>query len=160
MKSELSKNAQRVQEALSNHGFEFKVQELPDSTHSAQDAANAIGCSIPQIAKSIIFKTSESKDPVLAIASGSNRVDIKKVASHLNQSVENANADYVKEHTGFSIGGVPPVGLKSPMPTFIDEDLFKFDEIWAATGMPNAVFKLTPDNLSLLTKGKVIDLKE
>lgn len=160
MKDQLSKNAKRVQEALNSHGFEFKVQELPESTRSAQDAADAIGCSVPQIAKSIIFKASESKDPILAIASGSNRVDVKKITSHSGETIENANADYVKKHTGFSIGGVSPVGLKTSMQTFIDEDLLSFDEIWAAAGTPNAVFKLYPENLSTLTKGNVIDLKE
>ena len=156
MKHKLSKNAQRVQEALKKHGVEFKVQELPDSTRSAQEAAKAIGCSVPQIAKSIIFRSSLSKDPVLAIVSGSNRADVTKIASHLDEAIEIANADYVKEHTGFPIGGVSPAGLK----TFIDEDLLEFDEIWAAAGTPHAVFKLESKTLPALTNGTVIDLKE
>lgn len=160
MNSELSPRAKSVQKVLQEHGFDFEVQELPDSTRSAQDAAEAIACSIPQIAKSIIFKTSETEDPILVIASGSNRVDIKKVGRHLNQSLKNADADYVKDKTGFSIGGVSPVGLKVKAITFIDEDLLEFDTVWAAAGTPNAVFKLNTDALPELTKGKVIDLKE
>ncbi|NGP75468.1 YbaK/EbsC family protein [Balneolaceae bacterium YR4-1] len=160
MKDKLSKNAQRVQDALNEHGFEFKVQELPDSTRSAQDAAKAIGCSVPQIAKSIIFRSSQSKNPVLAIVSGSNRADVKKIASHLDEAIEIANADYVKEHTGFPIGGVSPIGHKSSIQTFIDEDLLEFNEIWAAAGTPHAVFKLESKTLPALTNGIVIDLKE
>lgn len=160
MKNKLSKNAQRVQEALNKHGFEFKVTELPDSTRSAQDAAKAIGCTVPQIAKSIIFRSSQSKDPVLAIVSGSNRVEVTKIASYLDEEIEIASADFVKESTGFPIGGVSPVGLKTSMATFIDEDLLDFDEVWAAAGTPHAVFKLEPKALKSLTKGTVIDLKE
>lgn len=160
MKDKLSKNAQRVQDALEAHGFEFTVQELPDSTRTAQDAAKAIGCRVPQIAKSIIFRSSQSNDPVLAIASGANRVDVHKISAHLDEAIEIANADYVKEQTGFPIGGVSPVGSKTPVVTFIDEDLLEYDEIWAAAGTPFAVFKLASENLPALTKGTVIDLKE
>src|SRR5699024_1616677 len=160
MKDKLGNNAQHNHYVLTNHGCEFEIQELPDSAHSAQDAANAIGCRVPQIAKSILFKTSESKNPILAIASGSNRIDVKKVATHLNQPIETADARYVKEHTGFSIGGVSPVGLKAAMPIFIDEDLLAFDEIWAAAGTPHAVVKVKSDTLPALTQGKVINLRE
>src|SRR5699024_1972714 len=137
MKDKLGNNAQHIHDVLTKNEYEFENQELPDYAHSDQDAANAIGCRIPQIAKSILFKTSESKNPILAIASGSNRIDVKKVATHLNQPIETADARYVKEHTGFSIGGVSPVGLKADMPIVIDADLLAFDEIWAAAGTPH-----------------------
>ena len=95
----------------------------------------------------------------MAIISGSNRADLRKISSYLEETVTTANADYVKKQTGFSIGGVSPVGSKNDMPVFIDEDLLTFKEIWAAAGTPNAVFKLHPNRLTELTEGKVIDLK-
>jgi prolyl-tRNA editing enzyme YbaK/EbsC (Cys-tRNA(Pro) deacylase) len=155
----LSPNAQRVQDALTNLGLTLQVIELPDSTRSAAEAAEAIGCTVGQIAKSLIFKTRASERPVLVIASGPNRVDVKKIAALVGEKITKADADFVRKHTGFAIGGVPPVGHREPIITFIDEDLFAYDEIWAAAGTPNAVFRLTGGDLARGTGGKVAGVK-
>ena len=155
----LSASAQRVQDALMKLGMTLQVVELPDSTRSAAEAAEAIGCSVGQIAKSLIFKTRNREEPILVIASGPNRVDEKKIGALVGEKITKPDADFVRQHTGFSIGGVPPVGLKQPITTFIDEDLLAFDEIWAAAGTPNAVFCLTGDDMVRATGGQVVGVK-
>lgn len=133
--------------------------EFSNSTRTAQEAADAIGCTVGQIAKSLIFKGKTSQKPILIIASGTNRVNEKLVKEYVGEKLEKADADFVLEHTGFAIGGVPPVGHITSINTFIDEDLMQYDEIWAAAGTPNAVFKLTPKILLEITKGSVIKVK-
>ena len=156
----LSSSAQKVQQALTRLGLSLEVVELPSSTRSAVEAAASIGCTVGQIAKSLIFRTSQSDRPVLVIASGSNRVDERKVAALLGENITQADADFVRQHTGFAIGGVPPVGHTEALLTFIDEDLLAFDEIWAAAGTPHAVFRLTGDDLVRATGGQVADVKK
>ena len=155
----LSTSAQRVQDALMKLELTLQVIELPDSTRSAAEAAEAIGCSVGQIAKSLIFKTRNSQEPILVIVSGPNRVDEKKIGALVGEMITKPDADFVRQHTGFSIGGVPPVGHKQPITTFIDQDLLSFDEIWAAAGTPNAVFCLTGDDLVRATGGQVVGVK-
>ncbi len=155
---ELSSSAQRVQNALNQLGLVLKVVELPDSTRTAADAAQAIGCEVAQIAKSLIFRARQSNRPILVIASGINRVNEKSIAAVLGEKISKANADFVRGRTGFVIGGIPPVGHMEPVETFLDKDLWQFDEIWAAAGTPHAVFRLTPDELERATSGKVIDI--
>jgi len=159
MSSNLKKSAARVQKALNEFGFELNVIEFSNSTRTAQEAADAIGCTVGQIAKSLIFKGKTSQKPILIIASGTNRVNEKLVKEYVGEKLEKADADFVLEHTGFAIGGVPPVGHITSISTFIDEDLMQYDEIWAAAGTPNAVFKLTPKILLEITKGSVIKVK-
>ena len=153
---ELSSSARRVQDALDRLGLILKVVELPGSTRTAADAAQAIGCTVAQIAKSLIFRAKESDRPVLVIASGVNRVNEKVIASILGEKIGKADADFVRQRTGFVIGGVPPVGHSEPIETFLDEDLLQYDEIWAAAGTPHAVFRLTPEDLIRATAGKAI----
>ena len=160
MKSELSNSARRVQDFLSAAGFSFKVKELPGSTRTAQEAADSIGCTIHQIAKSLVFEEKTTKCPLLVIASGSNRVDVKKIKKTTGLKLGKADGNFVKEKVGFAIGGVPPVGHKEPLKTLLDVDLKKYDTIWAAAGTPFAVFQLKPADLESLTKGKWIDLSE
>ncbi|NGP87104.1 YbaK/EbsC family protein [Fodinibius halophilus] len=160
MSKQLSKNAQKIQTFLNKHGFDFEVIELPDSTRTANDAAQAIGCSVPQIAKSLIFKTKDTEEPILTIVSGSNRLDLTKAKSALDRAIQKADANFVRKHTGFPIGGVPPVGHKKTITTLIDEDLLQYDTIWAAAGTPHAVFQLPPEALKGLTKGTVKDIKQ
>ena len=155
----LSTSAQRVQDALMKLGLTLQVVELPDSTRSAVEAAEAIGCSVGQIAKSLIFKTRNSQKPVLVIASGPNRVDEKKISTLVGEVITKPDADFVRQMNGFAIGGVPPVGHNQPITTFIDQDLLAFDEIWAAAGTPNAVFRLTGDDLVRATGGQVVGVK-
>jgi prolyl-tRNA editing enzyme YbaK/EbsC (Cys-tRNA(Pro) deacylase) len=152
----LSSSAQRVQEALSELGLTLQVVELPDSTRTAIEAAATIGCTVGQIAKSLIFKTKVTEKPVLVIASGASRVDEKKVAVVLGEKITKADADFVRQHTGFAIGGVPPVGHIEKLITLIDEDLLAFDEIWAAAGTPYAVVRLTGNELVRATQGQVV----
>ncbi len=154
----LSDSAQKVQHALSQRGVACTVVELPDSTRTSQEAAQAIGCLVEQIAKSLVFQTKTTKRPVLVVASGANRVNEKKLRDLLSEPVKKADAGFVREHTGFAIGGVPPAGLSKPMEIFIDEDLFKYEEIWAAAGTPHAVFKLTAADLVKITRGKVVTI--
>ncbi|HEY8911223.1 MAG TPA: YbaK/EbsC family protein [Desulfosporosinus sp.] len=159
MSSNLKKSAENVQIALNEFGLELNVMELSDSTRTAQEAATAIGCTISQIAKSLIFKGKTSQKPILILASGTNRVNEKAMKEHLGEKLEKADASFVLEHTGFAIGGIPPIGLKNPITTLIDEDLLQHEEIWAAAGTPNAVFKLTPKNLVAITKGSIVCVK-
>lgn len=137
----------------------FQVIELPQTTRSAAEAAQAIGCRVEQIAKSLVFKRRYTQKPVLVIASGPNRVNEKTIGAYLSQPVERADADFVRQQTGFVIGGVPPVGHLEPPETFIDEDLLQYDEIWAAAGHPHAVFRLTPADLISMTGGRVVAIK-
>jgi len=156
---ELSPSAKKVQHALDAFGVQLQVLELPASTRSAVEAAQAVGCQVEQIAKSLIFRSSLTGRPVLVIASGPNRVNEKKIGELLGEPIGKADADFVRQQTGFAIGGVPPVGHPQPIATFVDEDLLKFHEIWAAAGTPNAVFRLSPQDLVIITSGRVINIK-
>ncbi len=144
-------SALRVQAAL---GSRFTVLEFDLGTRTAADAAAAIGCTVAQIAKSLVFRANSGKS-VLVIASGVNRVNEKKAAALVGESIARADAEFVREATGFAIGGVPPVGHATTPVALIDQDLMAFEEIWAAAGTPNAVFRLTPADLVALTQGTI-----
>lgn len=159
MSQSLSSNAQKVQNALQALGLTLQVVELPESTRTAVEAAQAIGCQVEQIVKSLVFKGKHSERPILVIASGSNRVNEKAIEAMIHEPLGKADADYVRFHTGFVIGGIPPLGHSEPLETFIDEDLFQYQEVWAAAGTPNAVFCLNPKDLPRMTNGKVISIK-
>lgn len=157
-KDSLSPSAARVQAALDVFGFGHRVFEFTVSTRSAADAAAAIGCDVAQIAKSLIFRGRNSGRPVLVLANGRARVDEHKVAAACGEPIVKADADFVRESTGYVIGGVCPVGhLRRPI-TLIDDGLTEYEEIWAAAGTPNAVFKLTPEQLKALTGGTLADV--
>lgn len=155
MTAELSPSARKVQAALAAFGLGLEVREFDASTRTAADAAAAIGCTVGQIAKSILFRAASSGRPVLVIASGVNRVDEKKVAVLLGETLGKADAEFVRSQTGFAIGGVPPVGHDVRPEIFVDQDLMAFAEVWAAAGTPNAVFRLTPQDLARITRGRV-----
>ena len=159
MTAPLNASAQKVQDALDTRGYAHcRVVEMPDSTRTAAEAAAAIGCTVAQIAKSLVFRGADSGAPVLVIASGTNRVDPPKLAALLGEPVEKPDADYVRERTGYVIGGVPPLGHSEPIRTFIDRDLLAFADIWAAAGTPRAVFRLSPDDLVSMTGGTVAEI--
>lgn len=148
------RKAKKVQEALGPH---FTVLEFDQPTASAAQAACAIGCTVAQIAKSLIFADADG-DPILVIASGANRVDEAKVGQILGTTIHRPDADFVKRATGFSIGGVPPVGHPTQLTVVLDRTLQGFEEIWAAGGTPTSVFCLTPSQLVSMTNGSYFDL--
>jgi len=160
MSIELSASAKRVQAELESHGIDCQVKEMDRSTRSAADAAKAVGCSVAQIAKSLVFKRLNSQRAVLVIASGVNRVDENRLGRIISEPIGMADADFVREQTGFAIGGVPPLGHTHRLEVFIDEDLMQYAHIWAAAGTPRAVFRLTPDQLLKVTGGTVIAVKQ
>src|ERR671912_833446 len=157
MKPATHRTALRMQGVL---GARFEVMEFDVSTRSAADAAVAIGCTVGQIAKSLVFRATISDRALLVITSGTNRASESLIATQIGETVERANADYVRYRTGFAIGGVPPIAHSEPVLVIIDEDLRSFDEIWAAAGTPNAVFRLTFDDLVQLTGGTVAKVAE
>jgi len=156
---DLTKSAQRVQRVLSEKGLNFKVSELSESTRTAEDAAATLGCSVAQIVKSLVFKTKVTHKPLLVLASGVNRVNEKALEKYVDEGITKADADFVREATGFAIGGIPPCGHKQALDTFIDEDLLNFENVWAAAGTPHAVFNLKSSDLQGMTKGRVISIK-
>jgi Cys-tRNA(Pro) deacylase len=159
MSEKLKPSAQIVQEALQRHGLTCEVVQMQKTTRSAEDAARAVGCEVGQIAKSLVFEGTQSHQPVLVITSGANRVNEKTIGQNLAESIKMADPEYVRETTGFAIGGVAPIGHRHPLKIFIDEDLLRHEKVWAAAGTPHAVFKLTPDELILITNGTVISVK-
>jgi prolyl-tRNA editing enzyme YbaK/EbsC (Cys-tRNA(Pro) deacylase) len=154
MKPATAPSALKVQAVL---GGDFQVLEFEASTRTSQEAAAAIGCTVAEIAKALIFKSAEGR-AVLVVASGVNRVDEKKVQTLLGQRISRADADFVRDRTGFAIGGVPPVGHASRPVVLIDRDLERFPYVWAAGGTPNAVFRIAPADLIRLTQGRVGDV--
>jgi len=155
----LSPSAQKVQDALKSLGFQNQIIELQSTTRTSAEAAQAVGCQVEQIAKSIVFKGKQTYKPILVIASGPNRVNEKKIAELISESLGKADADYVRNHLGYVIGGVPPIGHLEKLEIFIDKDLLQYEEIWAAAGNPNAVFRLTPSDLVKMTGGRVVTIK-
>jgi prolyl-tRNA editing enzyme YbaK/EbsC (Cys-tRNA(Pro) deacylase) len=155
----LSSSAKKFQAILEKSSYDLQVIELPDSTRTAVEAAQAVGCQVGQIVKSLIFKAKRSQRPILVIASGNNRVNEKRIEARIGEPLGKADAEFVRAKTGFAIGGVPPLGHLEPPQTFIDQDLFQYEEIWAAAGTPHAVFRLTPQILHELTGGEVLVIK-
>lgn len=154
MKPASAASALRVQQVL---GPGYHVVEFEESTGTSAEAAAAIGCTLAQIAKSLVFRSASGKS-VLIVASGINRVDEKKVAQFIGEKIGRADAGFVREMTGYAIGGVAPVGHRIAPLVLIDSDLRAFSDIWAAAGTPNAVFKLTPAQLQSLTAGEFADV--
>ncbi|MCY4286191.1 MAG: YbaK/EbsC family protein [Thiotrichales bacterium] len=147
----------RFRAALEAASLECEIRTLPDSTRTAVEAAAAVGCSVSEIAKSLVFRTGDRA--VVAIMSGDNRLDPAKLAAALGEKVARADADFVRAATGFAIGGVPPLGHATPADIFMDEDLFRFGEIWAAAGSPYNVFAITPARLRDASGASVMELK-
>jgi len=155
MDDRLNPSSQKVQEYLRSVGVEAQVKEMPAATRTAKEAAQAIGCSVAQIAKSIVFRTEQSGRAVLVIASGANRVNEHRMSELIGEQIGKATPEFVRESTGFGIGGVPPVGHGNPLETWIDRDLLQFDIIWAAAGTPFTVFSIRPNQLQSITAGRI-----
>jgi len=158
MPSTLNKHSKKVQDTLKEFNVQTKVLELPSSSRTAKEAAESVGCKIDQIVKSLILIKKQSNLPVLVLASGSNRVNEKVIEELVGEPIEMAKASFVRQETGYSIGGVPPIGYHSPIKTFIDEDLLEFPFVWAAAGTPHSVFQISPDDLVRITNGEVIKI--
>jgi len=156
MTLQLPESARRVQVFLESKGVETQVIELPESTRTAVEAARAIGCEVAHIAKSLVFRTAKTGRSILVIASGSNRVDEKEIARLISEPIEKASPGFVREKTGYAIGGVPPVAHVHEPVVFIDQDLQANATIWAAAGTPRTVFRITPKKLAEVTGGRVI----
>ncbi len=153
----LSKHSQKVQDALSRFGMDLKVLELPDSTRTAKEAAAAIGCQVGQIVKSLIFRN--DVNPILILVSGDNQLDTQVFERDQAIKLQKADANFVKASTGFSIGGVPPIGHNEVIDTYIDQGLVDYDLVWAAAGMPFSVFAIPGEKLVDITNGQVIAVK-
>jgi Cys-tRNA(Pro) deacylase len=149
---------ERVRAALTAAGVEARIQEFSASTRTAQEAADAIGTSVGQIVKSLVFMAGGA--PVLALVSGSNRLDTERLGALSGAVIGKADADAVRRATGYVIGGVPPIGFPAPLPTYVDRELLKYDIVWAAAGTPRHVFPITPAELIRMTGGTVADLKQ
>jgi prolyl-tRNA editing enzyme YbaK/EbsC (Cys-tRNA(Pro) deacylase) len=154
----MSESVERVRAALLAAGHADTISEFPEGTRTSQDAANAVGCTVAQIAKSIVLRAGEQV--VLVIASGPNRVDLAKIAAAVGAPVKSADGRWVRDVTGFAIGGVPPVGHTANVRIFIDADLMTLDPVWAAAGTPRHVFKTGARELARMTGGTVMDVKE
>jgi prolyl-tRNA editing enzyme YbaK/EbsC (Cys-tRNA(Pro) deacylase) len=138
-------------------GLRAKVTEFSENTRTSAEAAAAIGTTVEQIVKSLVFMVGD--EPVLVLASGANRVDVEKINRLLGKKIINPDAETVKNVTGFSIGGVPPVGHSKRLRTLADEDLLNFPLVYAAAGSPNAAFAVSPRDLITITKAEVVNIK-
>ena len=147
----------RVQAALTAAGIDARIEEFPSSTRTAQEAAATVGTRVGQIVKSLVFLAGDA--PVVALVSGVNRLDTQRLAALSGAAISKADADVVRQATGYAIGGVPPIGFPEPIPTFIDRDLLRYDVVWAAAGTPRHVFPIAPEELVRITGGTVADLK-
>ncbi|GAB5098386.1 MULTISPECIES: YbaK/EbsC family protein [unclassified Caballeronia] len=154
---DLPDSARRVALLLQERGHARPVVMLPETGKTSAEAAAGLNCSVAQIAKSILFRRRDDDAPVLVIASGANRVDEAKVAAHVGE-LARADAKFVREKTGYAIGGVCPIGHATEPVTLIDEDLLTLESLWAAAGHPHAVFNLTPQELVSLTGAPVVDV--
>lgn len=157
--STLSPTAQKIQDLLHSLGYNYTVIEHAESTRTAQEAADQAGCQLGQIVKSLIFRGKTSGKPILVLTSGPNRVDEKRISEYAGEPIGKADADFVRSVTGFTIGGVPPLGHVEPMETYLDEDFLQFQTIWAAAGTPKAIFELKTEDLQKMTGGKVVLVK-
>lgn len=154
--SELKPAARRVQEALRARGLDSEVRHMRQTTRTAEEAAAACGCAVGQIVKSLVFRGSQSGKPYLLLVSGANRVDEKAVAERIGEALRRPDAQYVRDVTGFAIGGIPPLGHDTPLDTYIDEALLAWDVVWAAAGTPDAVFPVAPARLAEAVGATVI----
>lgn len=148
----------KVVDAFKQKGIEIDILNLDVSTKTSQEAADAVGCDIEQIAKSIVFFESIQNKLVQIFVSGPNKVNLESFQNQTNLRIEKADAEYVRESTGFAIGGVAPLGHKNRPLYFIDETLIDFHEVWCAAGTPSSLFKLKTEDLLKATKAKILNI--
>jgi len=150
----------RIQALLADAGVPARVVEFDEPTRTSADAALAIGCSVAEIAKSIVFRIKSSGKAVVVVASGDNRVSEQKVERLIGEPIGKADAEFVRESTGFAIGGVAPLGHRHPVEILLDADLQRFKKLWAAGGTPYSVFPVTPDELQRITGRGWSDIRQ
>ncbi len=153
-----SRSIERVRDALAQHAVDTRFEELAQSTRTAREAAEALGCEQAQIVKSLVFRAGADERPLLVLASGASRVDEARLGELLGVDIGRADANFVRNHSGFAIGGVAPVGHVSAMLTVMDRQLLAFDRVWAAAGTPHAVFGIAPNDLLRITGAQVADV--
>jgi prolyl-tRNA editing enzyme YbaK/EbsC (Cys-tRNA(Pro) deacylase) len=159
MKPAQHPTALRTWQLLREAGIDAQVVEFDQPTRTSADAAAAIGCSVAEIAKSIVFRGKASGQAVVVVASGDNRVSEAKVAAKLGEPLARADADFVRTATGYAIGGVAPIGYSQPVKLLLDETLQRFETVWAAAGTPFSVFPVKPDQLRGLTGADWADVR-
>jgi prolyl-tRNA editing enzyme YbaK/EbsC (Cys-tRNA(Pro) deacylase) len=150
--------AQRVEAAARALGLEIRVRTMSQSTRTAEEAAAACGCSVGQIVKSLVFRGKETGKPYLLLVSGANRVNEKAVARIIGEPLQRPDAQYVRDITGFAIGGIPPLGHASRLATYMDRDLLRYEIVWAAAGTPESVFPIAPAELRDKAEAEVIEV--
>jgi prolyl-tRNA editing enzyme YbaK/EbsC (Cys-tRNA(Pro) deacylase) len=158
MIDDLPRGARRVRSALIDLGLPADIRRLADSTRTAPEAAAAVGCELGAIVKSLVMRGARSHEPVLALVSGDNRADTAAIEAAVGEPIERPDAAYVREVTGYAIGGIPPLGHPRHITTVFDEDLNRFDTVWAAAGHPHAVFPIAPAALAKATGAQVMRL--
>lgn len=146
--TELKPAARRFHERATSAGLEIEIRQMAETTRTAEDAASACDCSVGQIVKSLVFQGVETGAPYLLLISGTNRVDQKGVAAHIGEALTRPDAKFVRDVTGYAIGGIPPLGHDTLIKTYIDRDLLAYDTVWAAAGTPEAVFSVAPRRLT------------
>ena len=157
MSEPLSSSAQRVQDALDRAGIVTRIVEYTEPARTSAQAAAVLGCTVAQIAKSLVFRAASGR-AVLVIASGANRVDESKVAAHVGEPIGKADAAFVRDATGYAIGGIPPLGHAQALAPLIDRDLLRYEVVFAAGGTPHAMFPLSPGDLVRVSAGTVADV--
>ena len=150
----------RVRDAAESFGLSVTIRTMPESTRTAEEAAAACGCPVGAIVKSLVFRTRDDHRPVLLLVSGANRVDEAHVGAAVGAAIERPNAAFVRETTGFAIGGIPPLGHATPIATWVDQDLLAHATVWAAAGTPNAVFAVDPKALATAIGASIITMAE
>ncbi len=156
--TEINGPASRVKGAAESFGLSVTPRIMPEKTRTAEEAAAACGCEVGEIVKSLVFRGTTSGNGVLLLVSGVNRVDEEKVAGPVGEPIMRPDAAFVRALTGFAIGGIPPLGHATPLPTFIDRDLLAYETVWAAAGTPNAVFSVDPKALAAAIGAVIIDV--
>jgi prolyl-tRNA editing enzyme YbaK/EbsC (Cys-tRNA(Pro) deacylase) len=156
---DLPRSAKRVRQAAEALGLAVRIAIMADSTRTAEDAAAACGCTVGQIVKSLVFKAADDARPILLLVSGSNRVDEDRVGEIVGCALIRPDARFVRDQTGFAIGGIPPFGHDHPIATLMDADLLGYGVVWAAAGTPNTVFSVDPASLRDATAARVIAVR-
>lgn len=156
--NELPQSAQKVAQALQSAALDVSIVQMPSSTRTAEDAANACQCHPSQIVKSLVFQGKTTKSPLLLLVSGTNRVNVKGVTGSIGEALSRPDADFVRTVTGFAIGGIPPLGHATHLKTYFDRDLLQYDVVWAAAGTPDCVFSVDPTRLAEAANAEIIDV--